>query len=122
MSELTRQCKACGNPVPANSIKCENCGDWREDIKKERNLCYLWSFVAFVPIILFLYGKGQGWWTSWARRGMLGIIGPTPAFDWGVFFSSSSGLTLIIVFGVVAALSLKYYVSVSQKMGNWFWL
>jgi len=44
------------------------------------------------------------------------------AFDWATFFSSPSGLVIIAAFGVTLGLSLKYYISVSRKMGNWVWL
>ena len=117
--------------VPADAAKCSGCGEWREDIKKERNLYYLWSVIEILTIIAFIYGKSHRWWPpvvpkSSGRQTLLDIVGTFSAtlrgFDWGTFFSSPSGLA--VAAGVVIALgiTIKYYVSVSKKMGNWIWL
>ena len=137
MNDATRECKYCRNVIPADSAKCGNCGEWREDIRHERNRCYLWSFIAALPTMAFFYGKAQGWWrpslkpegdkaigVDLAQRVVESVVkafAPV-TFDWITFFSSPSGLAVIAAFGLAFALSLKYYISVSRKMENWIWL
>lgn len=132
-TEATRECNCCRSEISIDAAKCASCGEWREDIKEERNRCYLWSFVALVPIAVFVYGKSHSWWppvlsgsnrdvTLVERLAELAAILEKKGFDWNVFFTSPSGLAVIMVFALAVGLSLRYYVSVSRKTGNWIWL
>jgi hypothetical protein len=145
MTEASRECKSCKSLVPVDSVKCPHCGEWREDIKKERDLYWLWSFITVLPLLVFFYGYSEGWWRGQLRlppkpsnmlsgeglsytlmQGLasnpLGRELLTPRFDWSTFFSSLSGWLIIAAFCVAFGLSLKYYISVSRKMGKWFWV
>jgi hypothetical protein len=63
MTDATRECKYCKSLVSVDSVKCPHCGEWREDIKKERDLCWLWSFITvLLPPLVFYYGYSEGWW------------------------------------------------------------
>jgi hypothetical protein len=148
MTDATQECKFCKSLVPVDAVKCPHCGEWREDIKKERDLCWLWSFITVLPLLVFYYGHSEGWWRpewrpppepsnmasgdplleslgqafreSMARiaRDPVGRKLLTPRFDWATFFSSLSGWLIIAAFCVAFGLSLKYSISVSRKMGK----
>jgi predicted nucleic acid-binding Zn ribbon protein len=126
MTDATRECKSCKSTIPLDSAKCPQCGEWREDIKRERNLCYLWSFIAVLPMIAFFYGRQQGWWPPAPRTTkVFGVPMPViqfSTFDWATFLTSPSGLLIVVAFGVALGISVKYYISVSKKMDNWIWL
>lgn len=110
-----RTCASCSTEVPFDSVKCPNCGEWREDVKKERDKYYLYSVVAIIPFLVMLYGVSEDWWS--VSSGMFSY-----GFNWVVFFSSFSGWFLLITLLVPLLISFKYYSSVSRKMGKWFWL
>jgi hypothetical protein len=122
----TRECRSCRKEVSSDAAKCPHCGEWREDIKRERNLCYLWSFVSLLPIIVIFIGSQQRWWPPPERTTeVLGVRMPSlnfSTFDWGTLFSSPSGLFLIAAFGVTFGICLHYYISLSRKMDNWIWV
>ncbi|MDP2785050.1 MAG: hypothetical protein Q8O38_10740 [Sulfurimicrobium sp.] len=91
----SRKCVSCSSEVSADASKCPKCGEWREDIKKERNLCYLFSFLALIPIFVFFYGKSHRWWLAEVqadRSNPFAQFVPKSfalmeTFDWSVFFS-----------------------------------
>jgi predicted nucleic acid-binding Zn ribbon protein len=127
MANATRVCKSCQSTIPQDAAKCPMCGEWREDIKRERNLCYLWSFIAILPIIVFLYGWAHAWWPPAPQTIEFfgGVRMPSiqfSTFDWATFLASPSGLLIVVAFGVAFGISVKYYISVSKKMDNWIWL
>jgi predicted nucleic acid-binding Zn ribbon protein len=124
-----QECKSCRSAMPHDATKCTKCGEWREDIKKERNLCYLWTFIWNFLLLTFFYGRSEGWWRPEVSpsSGPLGSLVDTirsswTTFGWAAFMSSFSGLALIAIFAITFGLSCKYYISVSKKMNNWIWL
>ena len=87
----TRKCESCTTEIPAKAMKCPSCNEWREDVKKERNLGYASSAVFLAA----LYAVSQ-------TTGLPKIV----------------GFTIAIASFVV---TMNYYVSVSRKMKNWIW-
>ncbi len=126
MGNATRECKSCRSMVPLDAVKCPMCGEWREDIKRERDLYYLWLFFSVLPLILFFVGVYQGWWlgqetietTIFGTRISIPVL---KEFAWSTFFSSPFGLFLAVSFSVAHLISWKYYISVSRKIGKWVW-
>ena len=109
----SRQCQSCKSVVLAEAVKCPNCGEWREDVKRERDWYYIWLGLSGFPALFFLIGFILRWWAnprvwfSW--------------FDFGTFFSSSSGLLILVTGAATLAVAYHYYASVSKKMGTLFW-
>ncbi len=130
-SNSTYLCSACSAEMSASAAKCQKCGEWRKDIKSDRNKSYFWSAVLLIIVIIFFYGESGRWWPSKPPQinvndtfiTSLSKIGQvlTP-FSWETFFGSGSGLLITFVFILSLALSIKFYVSASKKMGNWWWL
>ncbi len=119
MNDVTRKCIACQSPVQADYTKCANCGEWREDIKKERQLCGLGGLGMILSSIAFWYGRLQGWWPDMSFSPTVRAVVVT--FAWSTFFSSPSGLLIAVAFGMTLSFYLKYYISVARKTGKWSW-
>ena len=126
MTDVTQECKSCQSQIPLEALKCSKCGEWREDIKSDKTLCYLWSFISFLPIVALFYGRAQGWWAPPpVTMEFMGIRMPAMqlyTFDWSTFFASPSGWLVLLVLGISAGLTIKYYISASKKMNNWIWV
>jgi DNA-directed RNA polymerase subunit RPC12/RpoP len=133
-SNQTYRCSACSAEMSASAAKCQKCGEWRKDIKSDRNKSYFWSAVLIIIVIIFFYGESKWWWPSKPSTppqitahnpGWISELVPPSfpsSFSWDTFFGSGSGLLITVVFILSLALSLKFYVSASKKMGNWWWI
>jgi DNA-directed RNA polymerase subunit RPC12/RpoP len=130
-SNSTYRCSACSAEMNSSAAKCQKCGEWRKDIKSDRNKSYFWSAVLLIIVIIFFYGESDRWWPSKPPQinvndtftTSLSKIGQfLKPFSWETFFGSGSGLLITVVFILSLALSIKFYVSASKKMGNWWWL
>ncbi len=129
----TPVCSACRSPVEPSATKCAKCGEWRPDIKRDRNRYYIWAMILFLPLLAFLFGLKEGWWAPVpVPSGIPGVISGSQAaamlglrlggFDFGVFLASPTGLA-ILVFALAATWrSWHFYAAVSRKTGNWVWM
>ncbi len=126
-------CSACRSPVDPAATKCSKCGEWRPDIKRDRNRYYIWVVITFAPFLPFLLGVREGWWAPPARgSGIPGVISGSEAaamlglklggFDFGVFLASPAGLGILIVAVIATWRSWHFYSAVSRKTGNWVWM
>lgn len=124
MGSFYNECSSCRSPMPPGAVKCAHCGEWRQDVKREKSLYYFWSLLALVPLVLFFIGYTSKWWptTKTNASAVFNSWMSKTDFSWDTFLSSPSGLLITVAFIVSGVISTIYYVSVSKKIGKWFWL
>lgn len=132
MNTAAPVCSACRSPVAPTATKCAKCGEWRPDIKRDRNRYYFWAVIACAPLLPFLVGLNEGWWPPPPTgSGLPGVISGSQAaamlglrlggFDWGVFFGSPVGQGIVAAAAVATWRSWHFYSAVSRRTGNWVW-
>jgi 5,10-methylene-tetrahydrofolate dehydrogenase/methenyl tetrahydrofolate cyclohydrolase len=98
MENKTETCKWCSKEKDVDAIRCPNCGKLKKDIYEDKIKCY----------------------TACLIGGLLLGIGIAKHTDYG---ESSTGKTLLIIGGVLAAIAgVIYYVKVSQKLKTYWWM
>lgn len=113
MTDAEPVCGACRSPFDPAAVRCAKCGEWRADIKRDRNRYYFWCAFLFVLLLPFLLGLAEGWWAPPLR---------SRGFDVGVFLASPMGLGLFAAALFGTWRSWHFYATVSRKTGNWAWM
>ncbi len=125
------RCSACSAEMDSTASRCQKCGEWRIDIKSDRNKSYFWSAISVVIVIIFFYGMYNRWWPSKLPQSnesdtfitsLMKVRQFLKPFSWETFFSSGYGLLITVVFIISIVLCFKFYASASKKMGNWWWI
>ena len=118
----TRNCEWCASAVSSQAFKCPQCKKWRKDIDKERIQCYVWYGLSFFPALLFYVGMNNLWWEGRSQTSILGFpVFQHTAFSIKAFLASASGWFILAGFIITGLMGTRYYISVSKKIGAWWW-